>query len=94
MIQPTNPISLPAQTADALWISNLVISAPSTTSKIRVNATITPMLSASGILYPSLSKQLIIPDVMSLAATDMNVANAMSSIFAVIQSQVTGQHLF
>lgn len=94
MITPTTPISIPSQNADGLWISSLNILAPTTSGKIRVNAVITPMSSASGILYPNLSKNLIIPDVMALASGDSNVAVAMSSIFAVIQKQVTGQHLF
>ena len=97
MITPSNPIVIPAEAqlvADGLWISSLQIFAPTVTSKIKVLATIVPMVSSDGTLLNNKSKTLRIDDVAALSATDSSVATAMGAIFAAVQSQVTAQNLF
>jgi hypothetical protein len=97
MIQPTQPIIIPpisGQIADGLWISNLVISAPTTSGKIRAQATVVPFVSSDGSLIRSQSRQLMLNDVMALAVVDPSVAYAMGALFNALQVQITGQGLF
>ena len=92
-----NPIVVPAvssQTADSLWVRSLVIQAPSTTGKISANATLVPMVSATGALLNTQAKMLSIPDVMAAGATDPNIATALAAIYAVVSSQATAKNLF
>lgn len=97
MITPTAPIEVPAvqaKVADGLWISNLIVQAPSTTGKITLISTITPMISSTGELLKDKSKQLRIVDVAALAQTDSTVAAALAAIYTAVQSQVAAQNLF
>lgn len=97
MITPITPINIPAteaKVADGLWISSLNIVAPSVTGKVRMVANIVPFVSSTGELLSKQSKLLKIDDIMALAQTNTTVSNAMASLFAAIQGQVTAQNLF
>jgi hypothetical protein len=93
MITPTTQSVQPTIVYDGLWIKNIAIQAPSPLLPIRATIVVNPYSSASGSLSP-VSKNIIIQDVFSLAATSSYVANAMGSIFAYVQDQVVSQSLF
>ena len=97
MITLQNPINVPAQqaqVADSLWITNLSVFAPSSSGKVKVIATLCPMVSSNGNLLSDKSKKLTIDDVLTLAQTNSEVAAAMTALFAAVQNQVVTQKLF
>lgn len=94
MITPKNTITVPAQTADGLWISSINISAPTTTQPVRALIRVTPYDSVSGSLFPALAKNIVINDVYATASTNAALGAAMQSIFTAVQGLITSQSLF
>lgn len=92
-IQLNTTIEKPAEVFDKVWINNIQIISPSPLQKIRAFITVCPM-SASGSLDLTNSKIITVDDVDELAGTDTNVATAMGSIFAFVQSEITNKNLF
>lgn len=81
-IPPTEP-----KTADAYWLRNLTINAPSLTDKAEVLATLVPYNSTTGEMFPDRAVTLVIDDVLTKAATDMQLTNCCNVIFAEIERQ-------
>jgi hypothetical protein len=94
MITPTAPITVPAATADGLWISNINIQAPNTNKPVVAFIRITPYNTTTGEMFPALSKNITIPDVMQASTSNLSLATAMQAIFAAVQDQITTQSLF
>ena len=94
MIQPNNPITLPTQTADGIWVSSIAIQAPSTIKPVTATIRLTPYNSESGSLFPSLSKTIVINNVYSASASNATLATAMQNIFVAVQDLVTSGSLF
>lgn len=94
MITPTNPITIPEQNADGLWISSINIIAPSASAPVRAVVRVTPYNSTSSAMFPALAKNIIISDVMATASVNMALGAAMQSIFVAVQDMVTTQSLF
>jgi len=90
-IQPTSgsliipPIE--SKIADAYWMTNLDINAPSLTDKAEIISTLVPYNSTTGEMFPDNAVKLIIDDVLTLAETDPILANTCGVIFAEIQRQ-------
>ena len=89
MITPIRPIMPPAITYDGIWLRNISIFAPSTGQPVRGVFSVCPYSSASGSLCVSQTKQIVIPDIYALAASNSYIATAMENIYAYVQSCVT-----
>lgn len=94
MIQPTAPISIPAQTGDGLWITSLSIVAPSTSGNVRCMATVAPFSSTDGTIFKTMQKTVVINDLLGQAQTNPIIGAAVSGIYAAVQNQITGAGLF
>lgn len=95
-IQPTAPITIPevaAKTADTFWLQQLIINAPSLTDKAEVIAKLVPYNSTSGEMFVDRTVTLVIDDVLTKAATDVNLALTINSIFLEIDRQAKLQNL-
>lgn len=101
-IQPTAPIVIPAaaqKTADGVWITSLNIVAPDATNPIRVQITVAPFVTATGEILKPLQKTIILADLNAAATTaaqagDNTLADAVTAIYAAVQSIVTTQKTF
>ena len=90
MITPNAPITPPTPpTYDGIWLPNINIFAPSPTQPVRATISVCPFSTTTGQLAMNMMQTVMINDVMTTAATDINVATAMGAIFAYVQSQVT-----
>jgi len=91
-----NPIVVPSTTADALWIRNLSVNAPTVTGKISISAQVVPYSSSTGVMVPAAAKVLSIPDLYAAIPGDTSntLAPAMTAIFAAIQAQIIAKNLF
>ena len=94
MITPNNPVIVPAVTADALWISNLNISAPSLEGKVMANIRLIPYNSTSSVMYPSLSKSIQISDMFATASNNPTLATALEAVYVAVQTLVSGSNLY
>jgi hypothetical protein len=94
MITPTQQITIPSQSADALWVTNIQIIAPNPSSSIRAVVNITPYNSASGSMFPALRKTVNFPDIASASQQYPVIATAMESILSAVQAYVTSSSLF
>ena len=94
MITPNNQINVPAVTADALWISNLNISAPSLEGKVMANIRLIPYNSTSSVMYNSLSKNIIINDLFATASINPTLATALEAVYVAVQTLVSGSNLY
>lgn len=94
MITPNQVITIPSQTADGIWISSLTINAPTPTGKISCNARLIPYNVESGSLFPTLTKNIFIQDIMSSSISSPEIGEAMESIMGAIQSQIISKSLF
>ena len=95
-IQFTQPITtdpVPPQTFDILWMKKMSIVAPSPSDKAEVLATLIPMNSQTGQLAEGMDINLVIDDVLTLAATDAELANTVNVIFTEIQRQCSMRNL-
>ena len=91
MITPPNgPITPPTPpTYDGIWLPTINISAPSPTQFIRATISVCPFNSTTGLLGLDMAQTLTIPDIMTAAQTDLNIAGAMEYIFKYVQEQIT-----
>ena len=93
-IQPTSPISIPAKTADSLWILSLNIIASDSVRPIRVQMSVAPFISSTGEILKDMQKPIIIPDLSVEATKNPAVAAAVQAIYAAVQSLVQEQKTF
>ena len=97
MIQISNSGSLEIQpapfVADSVWITNVMITAPSPSMPIRATMTVVPYCSASGSICTAQAKHVVINDVYATASFNQNVAMAMQGIFGTVQGMVTNGSL-
>ena len=98
MITPTSgSIVIPpvdSQVADGIWVSSININAPSPTQPVVARIRAIPFNSTSSVMFPSLSKNIFLPDVFAEAAQQPAVAEAMGAIFNAIQVLIVSQSLF
>ena len=94
---PLSPIVIPAtasKTADALWMTNLIIQAPSATSPVKVIVKICPFVSSTGEVLTDLEKSFVLNDVLTLAQTQPSLAACMAALLAEINKQALAKNLF
>lgn len=93
-IELTTPITVPTKTADKVWISRLIISAPDPTLPVRVHALLTPFVSSTGELIKEKQEVLVIDDLFTEASSNALVATASNAIYEAIQSVADKQEIF
>jgi len=93
-INQSGSLTLPTQTFDGVWITNLTINAPSPTQKVTAVCQVVPMNSTTGVVALDKKKNIYIQDVLATAASSSAVANAMSNIFEYVSQQVISKSLF
>ena len=96
MITPTSgSITTEPQTYDGIWLLSVNISAPNPQNKIMAVIRTIPFNSSNGSMAPmNYAKNIIIPDVISLASSSSLCLNAMESIFAFTQDYIISKSLF
>ena len=95
MITPTTgSISIPAQTADGVWITNITIFSPAPNKPIQAQITICPFDSSNGSLFLNKRKNIIIPNIESSSYAQNSINTAMTSIFDVVQNYVVSKSIF
>lgn len=96
-INNPNPITIPAVAAtqaDAVWVRNLTISAPTLTGKITATIQLVPYSSITGVVLNNQSKVISIPDVAAAASTDADLAAAFAAVSAAVQKQIIAKNVF
>jgi hypothetical protein len=92
-LELATPISIPAKTADKLWVTALHIIANDTTKPIRVMATLSPYVSATNELVGT-QKQLVVNDLFAEVAKNPKVAAAAQALFEAVQDLADERNLF
>lgn len=95
-IQPTTPIVIPPteeKTADKFWLQQMIINAPSFSEPANVHARLIPYNSTTGEAFPTRCVILNIDDVLTKAATDLQLAATMNALFTEIDRQAKLQGL-
>jgi hypothetical protein len=85
MIEPNEPIEIPAKVADGLWVTSFIVTSPSPTQPVRVNITLAPFTSSTGEIFKDRQKTILIEDLFARASEDTVLANAIQTLFAAIQ---------
>lgn len=85
--------AVPAKTFDKYWMKNLTINAPSFTDKAEVIARLVPYNSETGEMFNDKTVTLVIDDVLTKAATDMELAQTINYIFVEVDRQAKLQNL-
>ena len=94
---PTNPIVVPAtasKNADALWMTNLVIQAPTATAPVKAIIKIAPYISSTGEVLTDLEKSFVLNDIFTLAQNQPTLAACMNTLLVEINKQVLAKNLF
>ena len=94
MITPQNPITIAADTADGIWITNIAVVAPSTTKPIKAVVTVAPYSSTTGTIFKNQAKTITFDDVVGTSNSNPSMAAAMESIFSAVQVYITTNGLF
>lgn len=90
MITPSETIIIPPveqKSANAFWLKQLIINAPSLTDKAEVIARLVPFNNSTGEMFEDRGVTLIIDDVLTKAATDTALATTINNIFTEIDRQ-------
>ena len=87
MITINNPIIIPEQTYNGIWIKSLYIQAPNPNQPVTATIVLAPY-DGTGSIAPT-TRIARVDDVMSLADTNDNVANVMTNLYAYVQDQIT-----
>ena len=95
MIIPSEPIiipPIPSTIADTYWLTTMTINAPNF-NKSEVFATLTPFNSATGETFDNLKVDFYLDNILALAQSQPELANAMSVILTEIERQAKIQGL-
>lgn len=86
------PITEPAVTLASYWPTSIIINAPSPSKKVSLNYSLVPYDGIATIATDSAyTVRVYIPDLMSLAATDPNVAKAMNDFIIALEDSCKAQ---
>ena len=93
-IQPLQPITIPAKTADVLWVSYMSVNAPSAQAPVTAFIRLAPFVSATGEVINDQAQTIEIPDLFAAAAVDPVLGNALNTLFAAIQKLAHDRNMF
>lgn len=97
-IEPTSPIVIPAEQEKVIpattekvltkyWLRRLNINSPSPTQPTLMFATLVPYDESTGELYEDKKVQLVLNDIVGMAADDSQLATTIETIFSEIERQ-------
>ena len=96
MIKINNSVSvtIPAQTADSVWVTSINVMAPSAQRPITAQIRVAPFNTASGSIYRNMEKAINIPNVTSSSMAQAELNAAMGAILTAVQGLVVSGSLF
>lgn len=94
MITPNEPIVIPAQTFDGLWVTELTVYAYDPTGIIQGQIKVAPFNSTTGKINRDLEKNIVLNDIATECQTNQTLATAMAGVYAAVQAIVTNGNLF
>lgn len=91
---PISKEPVPQKVADAVWIRDIKIYAPSPTGRVDAYIEVLPMISSTGELFYDDVRMIAVEDVFTECATNPTLAAAVQSIFTAVQDLVTTRNTF
>lgn len=79
-----DPLLIPAKSYDAVWVEEVVVSAPDPLSEVTARVRLRRFCSADGSLEPSPGQWLEVQDVLTGAGADPELGAVVSSLMAYV----------